>query len=43
MLNLSKAREILSDNRIPAKGQAREVITLDRPLKKESTIQVRLL
>jgi hypothetical protein len=43
VLNLSKAREILHDNRIPAKGQAREVITLDQPLEKESTIQVRLL
>jgi hypothetical protein len=43
VLNLSKAREILSDNRIPAKGQAKEVITLARPLEKESSIQVRLL
>ncbi len=43
VLNLSKAREILHDNRIPAKGQAREIITLDRTLEKESTIQARLL
>ncbi|MCF8125949.1 MAG: cytochrome c family protein [Desulfotignum sp.] len=43
VINLARAREILSDNRIPAKGQATEVITLDRVLEKESRIQVRLL
>jgi hypothetical protein len=43
VLNLAKAREVLHDNRIPAKGQAREMITLDRALEKESEIQVRLL
>jgi hypothetical protein len=43
VINLAKAREILTDNRIPAKGQAREVITLDRVLEKGSQIQVRLL
>ncbi|MDT8378547.1 MAG: multiheme c-type cytochrome [Desulfotignum sp.] len=43
VLNLSKAREVLHDNRIPARGQATEVIPLDQVLEKESEIQVRLL
>jgi hypothetical protein len=43
VLNLAKAREVLHDNRIPAKGQAKEMITLDRALEKGSEIQVRLL
>jgi hypothetical protein len=43
VLNLSKAREILRDNRIPAKGQATEIISLDRVLEKDSRIDVRLL
>jgi len=43
VINLAKAREILTDNRIPAKGQAKETITLDRILEKGSQIQVRLL
>ncbi|HSL61293.1 MAG TPA: multiheme c-type cytochrome [Desulfotignum sp.] len=43
VINLAKAREILSDNRIPARGKAREIITLDRVLEKESQILVRLL
>ncbi len=43
VINLARAREILRDNRIPAKGRAKEVITLDRVLEKESRIMVRLL
>ncbi|MCA1795847.1 MAG: cytochrome c554 family protein, partial [Desulfobacteraceae bacterium] len=43
VINLAKAREILRDNRIPAKGQAKEIITLDRVLERESRIMVRLL
>jgi hypothetical protein len=43
VLNLAKAREVLHDNRIPAKGQAKEMITLDQALEKGSEIQVRLL
>ena len=43
VLNLAKAKEVLHDNRILAKGKATEAIPLDRVLEKETKIQVRLL